>query len=86
MLETARVLLRLEKVRALIEKAEIFDLESAQPSAGGAWIVGRGGERSEIFGSGEVQGRSDYEEEEAELSWKIGRLMEMFLSNEIQVR
>lgn len=84
MLETARVLLRLEVVQALIEKAETIDFDNASRSTGEGWIVGRGKSRGD-GGGGEAEGQTDLEREEVELSWKIGRLMEIFLSNELQV-
>lgn len=85
MLETARVLLRLEVVQALIEKAESLDFDSASRSTGARWIVGLSKERGGEGGVFEAAGRSDLQEEETELSWKIGRLMEIFLSKELQV-
>lgn len=38
-----------------------------------------------VWAGGRARAREAYEEELAELSWKIGRLMEIFLSTELQV-
>eukprot|EP00903_Cladosiphon_okamuranus_P010991 g10380.t1 len=105
-LETSRVLLRMEAVSARLENwgLEMSDTAS-QGGGGGMSLIGEGGtvinagvglsgvlgglgaEGGGIFGRGlalEERQREADEEEMAELSWKMGRLAEMFLSNEIQ--
>lgn len=94
MLETARVLLKLEIVRSRIEEGEgaavAVDSSSVTSQAAGTTSgfrlggVVAGGVGSGGGGRDRVR-RDDDEEEEAKLSWKIGRLMEIFLSPEIQV-
>lgn len=105
-LETARVLLRMEVLSARLDN---WDLElpdtASQAGGGGVPLLGGGGlagnnsvglggvwgglggEVGGIFGGGvaaEEKQREADEDEMAELSWKVGRLAEIFLSNEIQ--
>lgn len=108
-LETSRVLLRMEVLSARLDNwgLELSD-SASQPGGGGGGLLGGGGlvrngsvglgggfgvlgglggEGGGIFGGGvaaEERQREADEEEMAELSWKMGRLTEMFLSNEIQ--
>lgn len=94
-LETARVLLRLEAVTARLEDWDIGAFDSAsQAGKGGAAAIVSGLGLGDGFGGvggmgaggdGEGAGRLADEEEMAELSWKTGRLMEIFLSEEMQV-
>lgn len=99
-LETARVLLRMEVLSARLDDWDLELSDNTSQAAGGLvgnGIVGLGGgfgvlgalggEGGGIFGGGvgaEERQREADEEEMAELSWKMGRLTEMFLSNEIQ--
>lgn len=105
-LETSRVLLRIEALSARLDNwgLEMSDTAS-QGGSGGMSLLGGGGlvgnasvglggvlgglgaEGGGIFGgrlAAEERQREADEEEMAELSWKMGRLAEMFLSNEIQ--
>lgn len=105
-LETARVLLRMEVLTARLDDwgLDISDTAS-QAGGGGASLLGGlgilggdsggglgvlgglGGDGGGIFGGGlasEERQREADEEEMAVLSWKMGRLTELFLSNEIQ--
>lgn len=109
-LETARVLLRMEELSARLEDWGLDLSETASQGGGagvsllgglglqglggngglggGSGVLGvLGGEGTGIFGGGaaaEERQREAEEEEMAELSWKVGRLAEMFLSNEMQ--
>ncbi|CAM9850704.1 unnamed protein product, partial [Hapterophycus canaliculatus] len=106
-LETARVLLRIEALTARLEDWGLDISETASQggraavSLLGGWRLqggdgdGRlgaalgvlGGEVGGVFGRGvatENKQREADEEEMAELSWKMGRLAETFLSGEIQ--
>lgn len=85
-LETARVLLRIEAVTARLESWDIGSFNGTA-NTGSVWgLVGRGGSVGEGGSADEgVDGREADEEEMAELLWKIARLMELFLSNEMQV-
>ena len=101
-LETARVLLRMETLAARLEDWEMdaFGAGSLGQTGGlvsgliegyardvglGLRVGGGGGGGGGGVGSGEKE-REEIEEELSELSWKIGRLTEMFLSEELQVR
>ncbi len=109
-LETARVLLRMEELSARLDDWGLDPSDTAsQGGGGGASLLGGlglpgvggngglgggsgvlrvlGGEGAGIFGGGaaaEERQREADEEEMAELSWKVGRLAEMFLSNQMQ--
>lgn len=107
-LETARVLLRMEVLTARLDDWGLDISETASQAGGGGMSVlgglgvlggdsggggglgvlgGLGGDGGGIFGGGlaaEERQREADEEEMAGLSWKMGRLTEMFLSNEIQ--
>lgn len=110
-LETARVLLRMETLSARLDNWGLELSESTSQAGGGVGgmpLLGGGGlagndsvglgggfgvlgelgrEVGGIFGGGTVaeeRQREADEEEMAELSWKMGRLTEIFLSNEIQ--
>ena len=109
-LETARVLLRMEELSARLDDWGLDISESASQAGGGGMSLlgslglqgggGTGGlgggsrvlgalgaEGGAMFGLGaaaEERQREAEQEEMAELSWKMGRLAEMFLSNEMQ--
>lgn len=82
MLETARVLLRMEKLAKRIENRDMggFDTSSSQSTSSRGSVVSSG-----AVEQGGVKGADDEVEELGELRWKIGKLMEIFLSDELQV-
>ncbi|CAB1099841.1 unnamed protein product [Ectocarpus sp. CCAP 1310/34] len=100
-LETARVLLRMEALTARLNDCGLDLPDSASqagqsPLLGGLGLLGGNvggglgsalGDMGGILGAGVVteerQKEAD-EEEVAALAWKVGRLAEMFLSNELQ--
>lgn len=73
------MLLRMEELVKRIDNqdTEAFDGSSSQTTSSG-------GMGAPVASSG-VKGAADELEELRELRWKIGKLMEIFLSNELQV-
>lgn len=102
----ARVLLRLEAVRARVEEqGDAIEFDTSSPwgtregaggNVGSDGSDGSDGESRRASSHGGKRRRGDKakederekreEEEEAELTWKTGRFMELFLSEECQVR
>ncbi|CBJ33045.1 Hypothetical leucine rich repeat protein [Ectocarpus siliculosus] len=100
-LETARVLLRMEALTARLNDWGLDLPDSASQAGQGSLLGGLGllggnvggglgsalGDMGGMLGGGvateEIQKEAD-EEEVAALAWKVGRLAEMFLSNELQ--
>ena len=81
MLETARVMLKIEELGVRLENWSTGISDNASQTASAESI---GSLIGGAAGQGEKKRAAD-EEELGELTWKIGKLMEIFLSTELQV-